>query len=343
MRDMISTENAVKLAQLTQVQCGWITQVSWSPDGSVLAVAGAAGVRLYVRTFGSTPTHLLEGHSGHIKGMAFSPDGALLITVAADLTIKLWDMSRLPDRVHEIATLRGHDDSIDGVAFHPDGQTFATCGADGDIILWDVVGLFPREVLRGHESEVSSLAFGLDGNVLFSAGRDYTVRLWDTGAETYGTIFGQHGDWVRQVRTNPPGTMLASASKDMSVRLWDAHTGDQYAVLYAHWQGVDAVAFSPNSALLASSGRDNVIRIWSIQQALHQRELTREAALITLAGHDKPVLSLAFNPAGTLLASGSGDNTVRLWSVDPAEDGGGQRQGSGAAPRSGSTSRLGQD
>jgi len=38
-------------------------------------------------------------------------------------------------------------------------------------------------------------------------------------------------------------------------------------------------------------------------------------ALIALKGHEKPVMSLTFNPAGTLLATGSGDNSVRLWAI----------------------------
>jgi transducin (beta)-like 1 len=32
-------------------------------------------------------------------------------------------------------------------------------------------------------------------------------------------------------------------------------------------------------------------------------------------GHTRAVLTLAFNPAGSLLVSGAGDNTCRLWGV----------------------------
>jgi len=35
----------------------------------------------------------------------------------------------------------------------------------------------------------------------------------------------------------------------------------------------------------------------------------------TIVDHEKPVLTLAINGDGTQLASGSGDNTVRLWQI----------------------------
>ena len=36
---------------------------------------------------------------------------------------------------------------------------------------------------------------------------------------------------------------------------------------------------------------------------------------MALSAHRRPVLALDFNPAGTLLASGAGDNQVMLWAV----------------------------
>jgi WD40 repeat protein len=321
MRKRITPENATDLTRIQQVRSGWITDVTWSPDGDTLAIAGAAGVRLYVGSFGGMYTHALEGHEGNVKGASFSLDGKYIVSAGADMVVKLWDTSDLSRTPARVASLTMHSDSVDGVAFSPDSLSFATCSADSTIILWDVRAKTPRAILHGHDGEVASVTFGLNGNVVVSGGRDNTVRMWDVSGETRGTVIGEHEDWVREVRRNRPGTLLATASKDSTVRVWDAHSGEQRAVIRAHSGGADTVAFSPDGKLLATGGRDDAIRIWDVTKLLDKGEFQQSDALITLTEHARPVLCLAFNPTGTLLASGSGDNTVRLWSAGVTESG----------------------
>ena len=315
MRERISTDNAAKLTELTQVQCDEITQIDWSPNGTILAVAGGKTVRLYAGTFGGQPTHTLTAHSDLVTGIAFSPDNQQLISVSADKSIKLWDISDMQIAVSEIITLIAHQDCVKATAFGPRSKYIATAGGDGLIYLWDTQTHLHTAVLRGHQQAVHSVAFALRGNILVSGGQDKTVRLWDTTAETEGTVIGTHDDEVQAVCVNSPGTMIASAGKEGAVRLWDALSGDLYATIIAHTGGVTSVVFSPYGELLATGGQDQVLRVWNVQRVLAEGKAAQSDALITLAGHQKPILSLAFNPPGTLLASGGGDNTVRLWSV----------------------------
>lgn len=57
----------------------------------------------------------LESETGCIRGVAFSPDGALLAAVSDDKTVRLWDA--VP--CEAVRTLTGHTDSVIGVAFSP--------------------------------------------------------------------------------------------------------------------------------------------------------------------------------------------------------------------------------
>jgi WD40 repeat protein len=76
----------------------------------------------------------LEGHSGHVYSVAFSPDGKMLASGDLDQTIKLWEVSsgRL------IRSLEGHSGPVHSVAFSPDGKMLASGGSDQAIKLWEV-------------------------------------------------------------------------------------------------------------------------------------------------------------------------------------------------------------
>jgi WD40 repeat protein len=57
---------------------------------------------------------------------------------------------------------------------------------------------------------------------------------------------------------------------------------------------------------LVSSGHEKAVKLWSVKS---QKEVT------TLQGYSLDVHSIAFSPDGKYLASGSRDNTVKVWSI----------------------------
>jgi len=74
----------------------------------------------------------LEGHAKAVYSVAFSPDGKLLASGAADETIRLWDTASQK----ELAVLEGHTDPVFSVAFSPDGKLLASGSDDKTIRLW---------------------------------------------------------------------------------------------------------------------------------------------------------------------------------------------------------------
>jgi WD40 repeat protein len=104
----------------------------------------------------------LNGHTGWVWSVAFSPDSKTLASGSWDETIKLWEVATGKEQ----ATLKGHVGRVLSVAFSPDGKTLASGSGDSTIKLWDMVTGKNTATLKGHTNAVYSVAFSPDGKTL---------------------------------------------------------------------------------------------------------------------------------------------------------------------------------
>ncbi len=74
----------------------WVQGVSFSPDGTRIASASVAEVKVWDVATGQE-TLTLEGHTFSVNSVVFSPDGALLASASDNGTVKVWDARPLED------------------------------------------------------------------------------------------------------------------------------------------------------------------------------------------------------------------------------------------------------
>ncbi|KAB8238294.1 WD40 repeat domain-containing protein [Aspergillus alliaceus] len=192
----------------------------------------------------------LEGHSGTVSSVAFSPDGLTLVSGSGNKTIKLWDTTTGTHR----QTLEGHLDWIRLVAFSPDGLTLASCSEDNTIKLWNTTTGIHQQTLEGHSSRVYSVAFSLDGFTLASASNDETIKLWDTTTGTHRQTLEGHPSDVNSVLNKSNCKVQVSLSN-----AWIALDGENLLWLPAEYRS--SKCFAVKDATLALGYHDGRVTI----------------------------------------------------------------------------------
>ena len=154
--------------------------------------------------------------------------------------------------------------------------------------------------------------FSDGGERLYTAFIDGTVSVRDVSSGEQLVRVGDAGRWAAATfAIDPHRARVVTWGRASSLLVWDAVTGDALATLSGHSEGrIDDMAFSPDGSWLASAGRDGV-RLWNTATWSERARLT---------GHDRSLARLAFDGAGSRLATAGHDNLVKLWDVATATE-----------------------
>ncbi len=210
---------------------GQVNKITYSPDGTQLAVASTVGIWIY-DTETLQAENLLTKHIGRAFSIAYSPDSKTIAAVGDNYAVEFWDTITGGN----IKSFKGHTELVWSAAFSPKGNTLVTGGGHNDptVRLWDVKTGASLYVLSGHTSVVNDVAFSPNGKTIASGCWDKTVRLWDVATGTLKSTFTGHSERVRSVSFSPDGKTIASGSDDHTIRLWDVATGNQKNILTEH-------------------------------------------------------------------------------------------------------------
>jgi WD40 repeat protein len=255
---------------------------------AAVQLSGAAGV--------------LNGHTGAVESVAFSPAGGLLASASSDRTIRFWKATA--GAHYPLGHPLRAGGPLYSAAFAADGQTLASGGFD-KVILWNVPRRTQERVLPYDGGAVTSVAFSDRGQTFAAGGSDGTVLLWNSVTHARRVLPVPGGQAVRSVAFSPDGHVLAVGASS-EVALFDVAGGHQLGQpLTGPTGSVYSVAFSPDGGTVAGAGSSGTIVLWN--PATHDERPPR------LAGQN-PIYSLAFSPDGRALAAGA-DGATAVWSL----------------------------
>jgi len=269
----------------------------------------------------TTPIRAFEDHGDRVIAVAVFRDERM-VTGSYDGLLRLWDLKTSV----MLKKMEGHRSRVRALAVSPDEKWIASGDESGELIVWHGQTGEPLDqaINKAHDGWIFSLHFSSDSGALASGSSDTTVKLWSTSTWQVKQSFNCGGN-IRCVRYSPhgcPETLLAIAT-DHSVHIYQNYR-DTYHYNYNYNYNPTSpfptqftrsiggrfhysLAWTPNGSRLLSGGNkaDPTIREWDT--------LTWKQVGDPWEGHSKNIHAISLNSSGTLLASASHDNCVRLW------------------------------
>lgn len=270
--------------------------------GRIAVAGGTPGVNGELLLIDNTPgneppvTRSLEKTADLMLVARFSPDGTRLAAGGSDGAVRVYDVTPGSPAAKRLWKLEPHADWVTDLGFSPDGTLLVTASRDKSCRVLDTKSAVADASYPDHPEPVFAVAFAADGKTVFSAGRDRKLHAWSAADGKGQSVTGGFGgDVLRLARV---GTSVWSAGGDGKLR---EHAADR---------GVPPPATAPATppttkpaAAKPPAGPSKAPRV-----------LVR-----TLDASDEWVYALAASERAGLIAAGSQDGTVRVWTLDSAE------------------------
>ncbi|XP_034755114.1 striatin isoform X2 [Etheostoma cragini] len=280
------------------------------------------------------PKFTLRSHFDGIRALAFHPVEPVLVTASEDHTLKMWNLQKTAPAkksasldVEPIYTFRAHRGAVLSVVMSSTGEQCFSGGVDGTIQCWNTPNpnidpydsydpLMLRGELCGHTDSVWGLVYSSAHQRLLSCSADGTVRLWDANTTSPAlAVFNEDKQLgipssVDLVCSEP--AQLVTSFTNGEIGLFNMETRQLVLNLESNLEPgtscqINKVLSHPTLPITITAQEDRHIKFFD----------NNSGKLIhSMVAHLDAVTSLAVDPNGLYLMSGSHDCSIRLWNLD---------------------------
>jgi WD40 repeat protein len=161
-------------------KCVWA--VLYSPDMTMFATVGdneesKHPIKIWDAKTGELVASL-DGHTDSVLCLAWTPDGATLISGSDDFSIRTWNTKTWK----QLALLDEHTEGVYDIAISPNGRILASASLDNTARLWNLENSQPISSPLHHAALVNCVSFSADGKLLFTGCDDKNAYTWDASS-----------------------------------------------------------------------------------------------------------------------------------------------------------------
>jgi hypothetical protein len=289
-----------------------VTALAWSPDGTMLAVAGNREVLVHSPD-GRQLRQRLIGGAERLLSLAFSADSKVLVaggvTPAQFGEVQVWD----PRAGKLLRSARVCADTVFGASLAPDSSRIAVGCADNTVHVFDTATAKELYKIGNHENWILDTVFGIDSKRFVTVSRDRAAKLVDAASGAFLENINLLRDELTAVARHPKKDVVVIGGVDRYpyIYLMDRPRNMRIAddttlvkKLDRQEGAISALAWSPDGARIAVAGAAPSVN-------LYDAETGKLAA--SCKGHSAGIYALAFSPDAAQLATAGFDGMVRVY------------------------------
>ncbi|GMH63294.1 hypothetical protein TL16_g03675 [Triparma laevis f. inornata] len=317
--------------------------VCYMEHHDIKAASADGQIRVFNLSASSRPNLTFLGHKAEVTAISISKDGSTLVSSSLDDTVRVWD-AKGDKGEKDALTLKGHDFYVICVDISSDARLALSGSYDDHIIIWDLNSKYEeKKIKKGDETWAKrDQKFHLGTILNINEDGTYQIQFEDNNTKENVALedinlfmknkinfgnrvrykvetgeilmeFKGHTDRVSALEPTSDGKHLVTGSWDHSIIVWELPEGSGEVKngkivrrLEGHSDYVKSITL--DDSFILSGSADNLAKVW---------DLSSGELLHTFQGHQGAVNSVAIHPSGDFIATGSFDNTWKLWNFQP--------------------------